>query len=210
MRFHEVSSVPMPPCLAACLALHIKPVTHNTSVSRQDSLDHLAGDIRQAVVASLMLEGQTLVVDAKQREYRGVEVMDVNRVGDDVVAERVGLAVSQTRLDSTPRGPDGEAAGMMVAAIVGRRELALAVVRPAELTSPEDQCILEHAPLLEVLDQAGAGLVGLAAEDANARRQAAVMIPAGKVKLDEPDVALGQAPGQQAVGRRSAHRRLRR
>src|SRR5271157_1007921 len=127
--------------------------------------------------------------------------MDVNRAGDDVVAERVGLAVSQTRLDSTPRGPDSKAAGMMVAAIVGRHKLALAVVRPAELTSPEDQCILEHAPLLEVLDQASAGLVSLAAEDANARRQAAVMIPAGMVKLDEPDVALGQPPGQQAVGR---------
>ena len=28
-----------------------------------------------------------------------------------------------------------------------------------------------------------------------------MMIPAGMVKLDEPDVALGQAPGQQAVRR---------
>ena len=67
-----------------------------------------------------MLVGQTLVVDAQERQDGGVEVMDVNRVGDDVVAERVGLAVGQARLDSASRCPDGEAAGMVIAAIVGR------------------------------------------------------------------------------------------
>ncbi len=54
--------------------------------------------------------------------------------------------------------------------------------------------------LLQVADQRRAGLVGLAAELADAAGQAAVMVPAGMIELDEPDVALGQAAGQQAVG----------
>ena len=54
--------------------------------------------------------------------------------------------------------------GMVVAAVVGRRQLALAVVGAAELAAPEDQRVVEHAPLLEVLDQRRAGLVGLAAQ----------------------------------------------
>ncbi len=33
-----------------------------------------------------MLVSRTLVVDAQQREDRGVKVVDVNRVGNDVVA----------------------------------------------------------------------------------------------------------------------------
>jgi hypothetical protein len=45
--------------------------TPSTSDSHQDSLDHLAGDIRQAVVAPLMLEGQTLVVNAQKRQDKG-------------------------------------------------------------------------------------------------------------------------------------------
>ena len=60
---------------------------NNQSCSRQDVLDHLAGDVGQAVVASLVLEGQPLVVDAQERQDGGVEVVDVDRVGDDVVAE---------------------------------------------------------------------------------------------------------------------------
>ncbi len=90
---------------------------------------------------------------------------------------------------------------MVIAAVVGRSELALAVVRTAELAAPENQRVFEHAPLPQVLDQPGAGLVGLAAKDAYARRQTAMMIPAGMVKLDEPDIALGEAPGQQTVRR---------
>ncbi len=139
-----------------------------------------------------MLVSQTLVVDAQQREDRGVKVVDVNRVGNDVVAERVGLAVRQSRFHSTPGGPHGEAARMVIAAVVGRSELSLAVVRTAELAAPENQRVFEHAALPQVLDQPGASLVGLAAKIANTRRQAAVMIPAGMVKLDEPDVALGE------------------
>ena len=60
-------------------------------------------DVGQAVVAALELEGQPGVVDAQAVEDRGVQVVDVDRVLDDVVAEVVGLAVGDARLGSRRR-----------------------------------------------------------------------------------------------------------
>src|SRR6202030_4157320 len=60
--------------------------------SSENALDHLAGGIGQAVIATLVVEGELLVVDAEQVEHGGVEVVHLDRVFDDVVAEVVGLA----------------------------------------------------------------------------------------------------------------------
>ena len=48
----------------------------------------------------------------------------------------------------------------MVAAVVAA---PLDHRRPAELAAPDDQRVVEHPALLEVLDQRGAGLVGVLA-----------------------------------------------
>ena len=50
-------------------------------------------DAGEPHVEALELEGQAAVVDAQAVQDRGVEVVDVDRVLDDVVAEVVGLAV---------------------------------------------------------------------------------------------------------------------
>ncbi len=42
-------------------------------------------------MAALELEGQLRVVDAQAVQDRGVQVVDVDRIADDVVAEVVGL-----------------------------------------------------------------------------------------------------------------------
>ena len=49
--------------------------------SGQDPFDHFAEDVREAVIAPLVLVGQSLVVNAQQMEDRGVEIVDVNAVG---------------------------------------------------------------------------------------------------------------------------------
>ena len=79
---------------------------------------------------------------------------------------------------------------MMVAAVVAGRQLALAVVGAAKLAAPEDQRIVKHSPLLEVLNQGRTWLVGFPALLTDAARQIAVMVPARMIKLDEPNVAL--------------------
>ena len=50
--------------------------------------------VGQAVVAALELERQPRVVDAEQVQDRRVQVVDVDAVLGDVVAEVVGLAVA--------------------------------------------------------------------------------------------------------------------
>ena len=79
------------------------------------------------------------------------------RVLDGVEAELVGLAEGDARLDAAAGQPHGEGVGVMVAAVVA----ALDHRRAAELAAPDDQRVVEQAALLEVLDQRGAGLVGV-------------------------------------------------
>ena len=67
--------------------------------------DHLAGDVGEPVVAPLVLVGQAFVVDAQKVEDGGVEVVDVDAVGGDAVAERVGCAVGRARLDPAAGRP---------------------------------------------------------------------------------------------------------
>ena len=65
--------------------------------SGQDRLDDLAVNVGQAEVAALEAVGQPCVIDAQEMQDRGVEVVDLDRVLDDVVGEVVGLAVHACR-----------------------------------------------------------------------------------------------------------------
>ena len=64
---------------------------------------------------------------------------------------------------------------MMVAAVILGRKIALAVDRAAEFAAPNDQRIVEHAALFQVLNQRGRGLVGIQA----LRRQVGAARPRG-------------------------------
>jgi hypothetical protein len=65
--------------------------------------------------------------------------------------------------DAAAGHPHREAARVVVAAVVlGVRPPGL-VARAAEFAAPDDEGVVEHAALLQVLDQAGAGLVDVAA-----------------------------------------------
>ena len=55
--------------------------------------EHLAVDVCQAVVAALEFVGEPFVVDPEAVHDSCVQIVDVHRVLDDVVAEVVGFAV---------------------------------------------------------------------------------------------------------------------
>ena len=76
-------------CLAAC--------------SCQNRSHDFAGNVGQAEVAALVAVGEPLVVDAQQVQHRGVQVVDVDEVVDGVVAELVGRAVGDARLECRRR-----------------------------------------------------------------------------------------------------------
>ncbi len=105
-------------------------------------VDDLAMDIGQAEIAALMSECQPLVIDAQAVQNRGVKVVDVNRVLLHVVAEVVCFAEHDTGLDTAARHPLGVTAWVMVSAVVGFGESALAVNRASELATPNDQRVV--------------------------------------------------------------------
>ena len=99
-----------------------KPFSNRFSLtgprSSQYPRHQLSMYIRQAVPPALVLERQALVVDAEQVHQGGLEVVDVDGVLDDVVTEFVGFAIDGAGLDAGAGHPDGEAAGVVVAAVV--------------------------------------------------------------------------------------------
>ena len=123
--------------------------------------DHLrhdfSVDIGDAVVAALEAEGQPFVVDPEAMQDRRIEVVNVDRVADDVVTVVVGLA-DNARPDPATREPHREAAAVMIAAVVVL-QAALSVDGASELAAPDDERLIEQAALGQVANQGGLGLV---------------------------------------------------
>ena len=140
-----------------------------------------------------------------------MQALDVEAVLDGGAAEFVGLADAGAALDAAARHPHREAVGVVVAAgplgVLGGR-LA------AELAAPDDQRLVEQAAPLQVLEQAGDRLVGVAGVLGVVRDEVAVGVPvvvvvgAARVDLDEPDAALDQPPGDQALAAEVGRARL--
>src|SRR5579884_2427373 len=117
-------------------------------VSGKQVLHYMPMYIGEPKAAALELERQPLMVDAKQVQDRRLQIMDMDGTGgerrlvgvdrlavliSDVVAVVVGAAVGQTSLDAGAGQPHGEAARMMVPAVVVLGELALRVAGAAKL-----------------------------------------------------------------------------
>ena len=152
---------------------------------------------RQPHIQALELESQAAVVDAQAMEDRGVEVVNVYGLFHDVVTEVVGLAMHNPFLDAAAGKPDGEALGMMVAAVVVSRQGSLAVDCPAELTAPNYQRVVEQPALFQVCDQGVAGLVNVATLVGQIAGHVEMLVPATVEDLDEPDVALDEPASKQ-------------
>src|SRR5438309_718816 len=95
------------------------PGAGSEDASGQDARDELAEDVGEAEAAALEFVDQLFVVDAQEFQDRRLEVVDVDGVLDDVVAEVVAGAVRNSRLDAGAGEPEREGVGMMVAAPAG-------------------------------------------------------------------------------------------
>ena len=147
--------------------LTISPEQQASAISppvSDELFDHPRGlDAGQALVEPLVAEGEPLMVEAQEPEHGGVEVVDVHGVLDDVVGELVGFAVDGPGPRAAAGHPHGEAAGVMVAAVVVVAQAALRIDRPAELAAPDDEGLVEQPACLQVADQSPARLVDVAA-----------------------------------------------
>ena len=97
-----------------------------------------------------MPERQAFVIDAEAIQDRCVQVVDVNRIFDDVVAEVVGLAVNDSGPNAAARHPFCVTPRMMIASVVRLGKSALAVDRSPKLATPDDERVVEHAALLQI------------------------------------------------------------
>lgn len=174
----------------------------------------MAVNVGETVLAALKFVGELGVVDAELVEEGGVKVVDVDGflvvlggVGldgssifvDEVVAEVIGLAEGGAGLDAAAGGPEGEAAGMVVATVVLAGELALAVRSSSEFTTPDDERVVEESSHFEVLDEGGGGLVGVVALAGELFGKGEMLVPAHVVELHEADIALGEAACHEAI-----------
>src|SRR5262245_27313695 len=121
--------------------------------SRQNLAHHFAVHVGETIVAALEAEGEPGVVDAEEVKNRRLEVEGAHGIFDDVGAEVVGGAVGDAALDAAARHPDRKTAAVMIAAEARLVEVALDEYRAAEFTAPDDQCVVEHAALLQIFDQ---------------------------------------------------------
>ena len=68
-----------------------------------------------------------------------------------------------------------------------------------ELAAPDDEGVVEHAALFEVLDQRSRGLVDISGHLGQLILQAAMVIPVAVVELDEAHTFLGETTGEQGI-----------
>lgn len=70
------------------------------AASCQDVLHHFAMHVGQTIVTSLEAVGEAGVIEAQQVHRGGVEVVNVDGVFRDVVAEVIGLTVDVAAFDA--------------------------------------------------------------------------------------------------------------
>ena len=115
---------------------------------------YFAGDVGEAEIAALETVGKLAVIEAELVEQGGVEVMDVDGIGDGGEAEIVRCADGGAGADTAAREPDGVSIDEVVPS---RRLLAAFGHRgAAELASPDDEGLVEEPAAFEVGTQGGA------------------------------------------------------
>ena len=119
--------------------------------------------VREPMIAALESIGQLAMIHAEQVQHRGVEIVNFNRILDDVVGKVIGLTVDGATFDSGTGKPNAEAARMVVTSVIGFAQAALTIDRPPKFSAPNYECIIEHSPHLEILNQSTAWLVNVPA-----------------------------------------------
>ena len=83
----------------------------------------------------------------------------MDRILSHVVAEIIGGSPGHTRLDPSTRKPHGEASRVMVSTSFRAIPITLTRDTSAKLSTPDDQRVVQHTPLLQVRNQGSTGLI---------------------------------------------------
>jgi len=111
-------------------------------------------DVGEAAVDAVVAVGEASVIDTEQVQDGGVEVVAVGFAIDGLIAEFVAETVGSTGFDACAGEPGDEGAAVVIAP-----GFSLGEGHAAELGSPDDECVLEHAELFEVPNETGNRLI---------------------------------------------------
>lgn len=156
-------------------------------------------NIGQAEIATLVAIRQLFVIDAELMKNRRLKVMNMHRIFNHVDAVFIGGAVGVASLHSAAGHPIGKTIGMMVASVDRFGQLALAVDGPSEFSAPDHKCFVEHAPLLQIVDQCCSRLIRVPALRGHLFLNVVMGIPTAMVELDETNTAFCESTSEEAV-----------
>ena len=126
--------------------------------------------------------------------------MDMHRIDCGVEAKVVGGTPAHPGFHTTTGHPNSEGVRVMVSTPAWTiLDVALNEWCATELTTPNDEGVVEHPAHLQVLDEPGAGLIGILALGVQLGGEAVVLIPTGVHALHKAHPSLGQAARHEAV-----------
>src|SRR4051812_45177627 len=109
--------------------------------------------------------------------------MDMDLVFDRPRAELIRSPVSDAAFDAAARHPHAERAAIVGAAWRSTGNVAVSGWRSAEFATPNYQCVIEHAALLQISKKSSNGLVALLSSCGQRRLQIVMMVPAAMPNL---------------------------
>src|SRR5262245_31357971 len=166
-----------------------------TAGGLRENLPHdFALHVGEAKIAPQELEGEPRVVYAQEIEHRRVQIVDRDHVFNRVISELVRGSMTRSGANPSSGEPHREALDVMVAAV------ALSHRSPPELAAPEDEGLVEHAALLQILHQSRRCAVDLVRLHHDVGTDPAVMVPVTVIELNEALAPLREPAGQKTVG----------
>src|SRR6266536_2389328 len=170
-------------------------------VSQNLAYDATGFSVGDAFLLAVVLVNEFGVVDAEKVEERGVIIVRADRIADGFVPEFVGLAVCHPALDPAARKPGAEPLAVVIAPGFLGGPVVFGDGQPADLAAPMDDRRIEQAARLQVLDERGGRLIGLAAAVNEVALDALVVVPdlAVDEELHETDATLDEAAGDEAT-----------
>ena len=111
--------------------------------------------------------------------------------------DNLSMLSSYKELVAAPGHPHGKSFHVMIST---GSTFSLEHGRPSEFPTPNDQGVLEHVSLLEILNQCPSRFVSQAAASIHVFDQTTVVVPASMVEVDEAHATLGQPASEQTIG----------
>ena len=149
-------------------------------------------DIGQAELPTLVTKGKFLMVDPTEVQNSRLDVMHMDSSLGYVPPKLIGLPIHRTGLDSGSGHNPAEGTAKMIPTrwLFGVAGIVLPKWSAAKFTSPDHQSVLEHIPILKVLNEGCGRSIGIYALLFQLAKQVAMLVPSGMHQLDEAGTTL--------------------